>query len=103
MSPPGKELALAVMPLPGCFSPKFFWGRCFGHSAAVQGAGMAHKARAALAPSAHSACDQDDDSDRDYYNGEDFPEGEEEVVSVHRFAHRIIADYMPSVTAAAKV
>lgn len=82
-SAPGLALA-ALQPTMGCLGYRLFWSRCFGCMSA---------------PDVLSLDIPDDAGLRLQSIDEYFRSEQDEVVSVHTFAQRVMADYMPPVTA----
>lgn len=74
---------LATLRAYGCLGNRLFWARCFGCVAPPTVRGPR---RAALGP-------------RETHNEAGSDDSEDEIVTVHQFANRMIADYAPPATA----
>ncbi|BDA47586.1 probable protein SENSITIVITY TO RED LIGHT REDUCED 1 at N-terminal half [Coccomyxa sp. Obi] len=83
---PGLALA-ALQPTMGCLGYRLFWSRCFGCMSAPDVLSLDIPDDAGLRLQSIMDADQ-------YFQSE-----QDEIVSVHTFAQRIMADYMPPVTA----
>lgn len=80
-------LASLALPTYRCLGYRLFWARCFGCMSAPDVLSLDIPEDAGMRM--QSVMDADE-----YFRSED-----NEVVSVHQFARRVIADYMPPITA----